>query len=205
MADVTFFFDPACPWTWRASRWLTLVAETVGLEIEWRPLSLWLLNDRDVPDPVKRARLETSHRLLRVIAQLDRERRQDDIARLYTATGQVVHENNQPLDDPTILHVLTEAKLVDRIRVEEQAELDSSRILEDESLDAAIEASTADAMAAAGPGVGSPVLVLRGVERGFHGPVLGAVPDKREALALWDAVETLAPITDFFEIKRGRS
>src|SRR5581483_7388078 len=168
MADVTFFFDPACPWTWRASRWLALVAETRGLGIDWRPLSLWVLNDRDVVEPVKRARLETSHRLLRVIAKLNEDGRQDDVARLYTETGTVVHENDQ-------------------------------------AFDTAIEASTAAAMAAAGPGVGSPVLLLAGAERGLHGPILGAVPDKTESMALWDAVSTLAPMTAFFEIKRGRS
>ena len=59
-------------------------------------------------------------------------------------------------------------------------------------------------MAAAGPGVGSPVLVLPGADRGLHGPVLGAVPDKTESLSLWEAVEALAPIKDFFELKRGR-
>ncbi len=45
MADVTFFFDPVCPWTWRASRWLTTVAEARNLDIEWRPLSLLVLNN----------------------------------------------------------------------------------------------------------------------------------------------------------------
>jgi hypothetical protein len=194
MADVTFFFDPACPWTWRASRWLALVAETRGLGIEWRPLSLWVLNDRDVVEPVKRARLETSHRLLRVIAKLHEDGRQDDIARLYTEIGTVVHENGQPFDDPTVAHALRETGLDD-----------CGSGLDDTGFDAAIDGSTAAAMAAAGPGVGSPVLLLAGAERGLHGPILGAVPDKAESMALWDAVETLAPMPAFFEIKRGRS
>jgi len=194
MADVTFFFDPACPWTWRASRWLALVAETRGLGIDWRPLSLWVLNDRDVVEPVKRARLETSHRLLRVIAKLNEDGRQDDVARLYTETGTVVHENDQPFDDATVAHVLRETGLDD-----------CGSGLDDVAFDTAIEASTAAAMAAAGPGVGSPVLLLAGAERGLHGPILGAVPDKTESMALWDAVSTLAPMTAFFEIKRGRS
>jgi len=194
MADVTFFFDPACPWTWRASRWLALVAETRGLAIEWRPLSLWVLNDRDVVEPVKRARLETSHRLLRVIAKLNEDGRQDDIARLYTETGTVVHENNQPFDDATVAHVLRETGLDD-----------CGSGLDDVAFDTAIDASTAAAMTAAGPGVGSPVLLLAGAERGLHGPILSAVPDKADSIALWEAVETLAPMTAFFEIKRGRS
>ncbi len=194
MADVTFFFDPSCPWTWRASRWLTLVAETRGLGIEWRPLSRWLLHDREVIEPVKRARLETSHRLLRVIARLNQDAHQDDVARLYTETGTVVHENNQPFDDATVAHVLRETGLDDW-----------GSTLDDLALDSAVEAATAAAMTAAGPGVGSPVLLPAGAERGLHGPILGAVPDKAESLALWDAVETVAPMQAFFEIKRGRT
>ena len=193
MADVTFFFDPACPWTWRASRWLTLVAESRGLDIEWRPFSLWVLNDRDVVEPVKRARLETSHRLLRVIAKLGEDGRRDDVARLYTETGTVVHENNQPFDDPTVAHALRETGLDN-----------CGSALDDTGLDAIVEASTAAALAAAGPGVGSPVLLPAGAERGLYGPVLGAVPDKAESLALWDAIEALTPIKAFFEVKRGR-
>ncbi|HEY4410798.1 MAG TPA: DsbA family protein [Acidimicrobiia bacterium] len=193
MADVTFFFDPACPWTWRASRWLTLVAEIRDLDVEWRPMSLWVLNDRDVPDPVKRARLESSHRWLRVAQRLDQEGRQADIARLYTVTGELVHDHDAPFDEAVLVHVLADADLADH-----------RDALDDPSLDGAVEASTSSALAAAGPGVGSPVLVLRGAERGLHGPVLRAVPDKAESLALWEAVEALAPIHDFFELKRGR-
>jgi hypothetical protein len=44
-----------------------------------------------------------------------------------------------------------------------------------------------------------------GAARGLHGPVLRAVPDKAEALTLWDALEPLFGLTDFFEIKRGRT
>jgi hypothetical protein len=193
MADVTFFFDPSCPWTWRASRWLTLVAETRDLDVEWRPLSLWVVNDRDVIDPVRRARMETAHRWLRVAQRLYQEGRQDDIARLYTATGEIVHDHDSPFDEPVLVHVLREADLVD-----------FREVLDDSSLDEAVEAATSAAQAAAGPGAGSPVMVLRGVDRGLHGPVLGAVPDKAAALALWEAVEALAPIEEFFELKRGR-
>jgi hypothetical protein len=193
MADVTFFFDPACPWTWRASRWLTLVAEIRDLDVEWRPMSLLVLNDRDVPDPVKRARLESSHRWLRVAQRLDQEGRQADIARLYTVTGELVHDHDAPFDEAVLVHVLADADLADH-----------RDALDDPSLDGAVEASTSSALAAAGPGVGSPVLVLRAAERGLHGPVLRAVPDKAQSLALWEAVEALAPIHDFFELKRGR-
>ncbi|MDQ1568480.1 MAG: hypothetical protein QOF96_3360 [Actinomycetota bacterium] len=192
MADVTFFFDPACPWTWRASRWLTLVAEARGLDIDWRPMSLLVVNGGDLP-PQYREPVETSHHLLRVVEKLRQDGRQADITRLYRAVGELVHDRGTPLDDNVVVKVLGETGLAD-----------FRDTLDDASFDAAIEASTGAALAAAGPGVGSPVLVPAGAERGFHGPVLGAVPEKAESLTLWDAVEALVPITDFFELKRGR-
>ena len=199
MADVTFFFDPACPWTWRASRWLTLVAETRGLDIEWRPLSLFVLKGGDVPDPVHRARLETSQRALVLMERLRRNGREDTIPAFYTEIGNLVHEAGEPFDGPVLEHAARESGVADH-----GAALDEA-LFNDPELRSAVENSTATAMAAAGPNVGSPVLVLAGAERGLHGPVLGSVPDKAESLALWEAVEALAPIQDFFEIKRGRS
>jgi DSBA-like thioredoxin domain len=192
MADVTFYFDPACPWTWRASRWLTQVAEARGLAVDWRPMSLLVVNGGDVPEE-RRAKMEASHRLLRAVARLAADGRSADTGRLYTAIGEMVHEHDTPLDDALVEHVLAETGLGD-----------VAPALDDRSLDAAVEASTKTALDSAGPGVGSPVLMLPGAERGLHGPVIGSVPDKAESLALWEAVEAVAPIADFFELKRGR-
>jgi 2-hydroxychromene-2-carboxylate isomerase len=192
MADVTFFFDPSCPWTWRASRWLTTVADARGVEIEWRPFSLLVLNDGK-PDEKYRVAVEASHRALRLVERLYQAGRQADIARLYLAIGDLAHEGGAAVDDDLVAHAVRSAGL----------ESEASA-LDDHALDAAVEASTKAAIASAGPDVGSPVLILAGAERGLHGPVLGAVPDKRGSLALWTAVEALAPVNDFFEIKRGR-
>ena len=156
-------------------------------------MSLWVLNGRDVPDDSKRATLEMSFRWLRVAARLGADGRQGDIARLYRATGELVHEQGTPFDGGLVDHVLTETGTAD-----------VASALDDAALDGAVEASTAAALDAAGPGVGSPVLVLAGADRGLHGPVLGSVPDKAQSLALWEAVEALSPIVDFFELKRGR-
>ena len=192
MADVTFFFDPVCPWTWRASRWLTIVADTRGLAVEWRPCSLLVLNDG--PDEEHGEELETSHRALRLVEALHRAGRQADIAGFYTAMGELAHEGGFAFDDDLVTQAVRGAGLAA-----------DGAALDDAGLDAGVRASTEEALAAAGPGVGSPVMTVPGAARGLHGPVLKAVPDKPEALALWDAVEPLFAIADFFEIKRGRT
>jgi len=192
MADVTFFFEPVCPWTWRASRWLAAVAESRSLDIEWRPLSLLVLNGG--PDEEHGDELVVSHRALRLVEHLHRSGRQADIARFYAALGQLGHEEGFAFDDELIAGAVRAADL--------GAE---GAALDDPGLDDGVRAATEAALRAAGPGVGSPVLLLAGAERGLHGPVIKTVPDKKDSLAMWDAVEALAPIDDFFEIKRGRS
>ncbi|HEU5449006.1 MAG TPA: hypothetical protein VFW57_08335, partial [Acidimicrobiia bacterium] len=117
-----------------------------------------------------------------------------DIARFYGALGQLAHEEGFTFDDELVSSAVRAADLGA-----------DGAALGDPGLDAGVRAATEAAIAAAGPGVGSPVFVLPSARRGFHGPVLKTVPDKRDGLALWDAVEALAPIDGFFEIKRGRN
>jgi len=192
MADVTFFFEPVCPWTWRASRWLADVAEARRLAIEWRPLSLYVLNDG--PDEEHGTDTEVSFRALRMVEHLHRTGRHGDAARFYGALGQLAHEEGFAFDDDLLSSAVRAADLGA-----------DGAALGDPGLDAGVRASTETALAAAGPGVGSPVMLLPGARRGLHGPVLKRVPNKRDGLALWEAVEVLAPIDDFFEIKRGRN
>jgi 2-hydroxychromene-2-carboxylate isomerase len=195
MIDVVFFFDPECPWTWRASRWLVDVSQARGLTVDWRPLSLAVLNqsnEGDVPEE-HRVAIEASHRALRLVEALRQAGRHDDAARFYTELGTRVHERGETL---TVEPVRAAAEAAG-LRGEMPA-------LDEADLDAAVRASTEAAVAAAGPGVGSPVLLLPDVERGVQGPVLAEVPAEKDALALWDAVETLIRLPAFYEVKRGR-
>jgi hypothetical protein len=168
------------------------VAEARALDIEWRPLSLLVLHDG--PDEEHGEELIVTHRALRLVEYLHRAGRQADIARFYGCLGQLGHEKGFAFDDQLLAAAVRAADLGA-----------DGAALDDPALDDGVRASTEAAMRAAGPGVGSPVLLLRGAERGFHGPVLKAVPDKRDGLALWESIEALAPIEGFFEIKRGRN
>jgi hypothetical protein len=192
MTDVIFFFDPECPWTWRASRWLVEVSGARGLVVEWRALSLVVLNEGDVPEEYRVA-MEASHRALRLVEALRQAGRHDDVARFYTELGTSVHERREELTVELVRSAAEAAGLAGEI-----AGLDNA------DLDAAVRASTEAAVAAAGPSVGSPVLQVAGVERGLQGPILAEVPAEKDALALWDAVETLVHMPAFYEIKRGR-
>ncbi|NQW68019.1 MAG: hypothetical protein HQ454_01830, partial [Acidimicrobiaceae bacterium] len=44
MADLQFYFDPICPWTYLTSRWVTEVQHQRGYEVSWKFISLFMIN-----------------------------------------------------------------------------------------------------------------------------------------------------------------
>lgn len=192
MPDVTFFFDPACPWTWRASRWLELVAGSRHLNVEWRACSLGILNGDGIPEQYREA-VEASNGALRLVEALRAQGRHADTGRFYTRLGEATFVAGEGLSAPTVLAAARAAGLGDDVAA-----------LDDPVHDAAVRESTDAAMAAAGPDVGSPVIQLPGVSRGLHGPILESVPDEKDSLILWETFESLVRMPVFFELKRGR-
>ncbi len=49
-ADLDFFFDPVCPWAWITSRWVVNVSEQRDYDVDWRFISLWMLNERNTQE-----------------------------------------------------------------------------------------------------------------------------------------------------------
>ena len=73
MNSIEFFFDPACPFAWLTSRWVTEVAEQTDLQVQWRLIALKILNEgNDVPEQYARGHA-ASFEMLRVVdeQQLD--------------------------------------------------------------------------------------------------------------------------------------
>ncbi|GAA0804486.1 DsbA family protein [Spirilliplanes yamanashiensis] len=190
--EATFFFDPACPWTWRTSRWLVGVAPERGVDVQWRAFSLSILNGDNVPEQY-RPMMAASSRALRLVEALRADRRTADIAAFYAELGARTHDAGEPLTDEVVLASAEAAGVAD-----------PKTILDDASWDEQVRESHEAALAAAGPDIGSPVLTLAGVERGLHGPILGTVPERDEALTIFDAVVPLLRSPSFFEVKRGR-
>ena len=68
-ADLDFFFDPVCPWAWITSRWVTDVAEQQSYEVNWRFISLWMLNEENTKEwytPEYRQGHYRGHQALRI-------------------------------------------------------------------------------------------------------------------------------------------
>ncbi|MFJ6199430.1 DsbA family protein [Micromonospora sp. NPDC092111] len=190
--DATFFFDPACPWTWRASRWLVTVAEARKLTVEWRAFSLGILNEGRVP-PEFAAAMAASGRALRLVEALRAQGRGEDAGRFYTELGARTHDAGNPLSDELVDAAVAAAGV-----------RDAASALDDDRWDEAVRESHALAYASAGPDIGAPVLMVPDAERGVHGPILTEVPGLDDALTIWDSLLPLLRMPSFHEVKRGR-
>jgi predicted DsbA family dithiol-disulfide isomerase len=190
--EATYYFDPMCPFTWRTSRWLVTVAPERDVTVRWRAFSLSILNGGDAPEQF-RPMLAASSRALRLVEALAADGRNDEAGTFYTELGNRTHEAGTPLSDDIVAAAAEAAGISD-----------AKSILDDESWDASVQASHDRAFSSAGPDIGSPVLMIEGAGRGVHGPIVGAVPERADAVAMWDAVVTLARSEAFFELKRGR-
>jgi predicted DsbA family dithiol-disulfide isomerase len=191
--EATYFFDPACPFTWRTSRWLVGVAPERDVTLRWRAFSLSILNGDNVPEQY-RPMMAASTRALRLVEALRADHRDETIGAFYTELGNRTFEAGAPLSDDIVVAAAEAAGVAD-----------PKTVLDDESWDEAVRVSHELAFSSAGPDIGSPVLLVEGARRGVHGPIIDQEPAREEALAIWDAVVPLARSDTFFELKRGRS
>src|SRR5258708_39655502 len=90
-ADVHFYFDPVCPFAWMTSKWVRMVAAQRDYTVDWRFISLRLINaeiDYDSHFPVGYEEGHTSGlRLLRVAARARAEHGRGAGGLLYGGVG----------------------------------------------------------------------------------------------------------------------
>jgi predicted DsbA family dithiol-disulfide isomerase len=195
---VDFYFDPSCPFCWITSRWLLMVGGERDVTVTWRPFSLALKNDevRGGHDKTEHGDLHRSaHRVLRVM--LAAEANGAKLIDLYNDFGLNHHIGGRDFDDELITETLARHKL--------PAELATAA--DDAKYDAELADSIKSATAVAGQDIGVPTIVFTaedGSRNGFFGPVLQTLPDKAEALKLWDGLKQLATDENFYELKRTR-
>ena len=190
---ITFSFDPGCPWTWMTSRWLLDAAAQRNIDIQWRNLSLGVLNaGKEVPEQY-RAAMAAGAAAHRVIAALVAADRNDLVEAFYTEYGRkVFHDGSHP-----------SVELVREVAATAGAQ-EWAIAADDESWDEAVAQSTHRAIGLAGPDVGSPVLSFGDPEIGVFGPIVSPPPTGSDAVRLLEHVLEAAAIPGFFELKRGR-
>jgi 2-hydroxychromene-2-carboxylate isomerase len=189
---VTFWFDPGCPWTWATSRWLVEAAATRDLAVEWRLLSLSVLNEGRIAEEW-RERMAFGAGVLRVCAAAREVGGNVALGAFFTAYGHRVHDLDEPFAPATVAAALADAGLPPAL-------LDA---MDDRAWDEVVRRDHDASQEAAGGEAGSPVMAYRGV--GWFGPVLSPAPTGAAAGELWDDLTRFVTRDEVFEVKRGRT
>jgi 2-hydroxychromene-2-carboxylate isomerase len=203
-ADLHFYFDPVCPFAWLTSRWVRTVAAQREYAVDWRFISLRLLNAHVDYDAHFPPGYEAGHtaglRLLRVAARTRAEHGPAAVGELYAALGARIFESEPEQDEAR----RGTAAFVEPVLAAAGLPAGLATALDDASLDAQVQAETDEALALTGKDVGTPILHFRppaGVA--FFGPVISRLPAEDEAAQLWDHVVALAGFPGFAELKRS--
>jgi hypothetical protein len=203
-ADLNFYFDPVCPFAWMTSKWVRQVAAQRDHTVDWRFISLRLLNAHIDYATQFPSDYEAGHgsglRLLRVAARVRAEHGRAAVGPLYEAFGRHIFEVEQP-PDPVLRGT---REFVAPILAEVGLPSALAGAVDDESADVQIQAETDEALALTGKDVGTPILHFRPPEGvSFFGPVISRLPADADAIELWDHVVALAGFPGFAELKRS--
>lgn len=205
-ADLNYYFDPLCPFAWLTSKWVRTVAAQRAYTVDWRFISLRVLNadvDYDSHFPAEYKAGHTSGlRLLRVLARTRAEHGRAAVGPLYEAIGTRAFDS----DDSATLRPDTPgtpefvAPLLDDVDLPD----DLAAALDDTGWDDEITAETDEALTLTGRDVGTPIIHFRPPEgAAFFGPVISRLPAAGDAVRLWDHVVGLATFPGFAELKRS--
>jgi len=207
--DIEFFWDPVCPFAWITSRWIEKVAAQTDYNVDWRFISLRILNkDKDYATEFP-PHYEDGHNsglyMLRVAAKVRADEGRPAMGALYQAFGEGYFDQdpNEHTRDDLRSKVGSTEFIVAAL---EKAGLsgDYAAAADDASLDEEIEAETELALSRTGRNVGTPIISFNPPDGlSFFGPVISRVPSDEEAVPLWNAVTTLASFEGFAEIKRS--
>jgi hypothetical protein len=205
-ADIHYYFDPVCPFAWMTSKWVRMVAARRDYTVDWRFISLRLINANIDYDSHFPAGYEEGHtsglRLLRVAARARAEHGRDAIGAFYeNVSGEI-------FDAPGAAE-LTGATRGSRAFVEPllaKAGLPAglADALDDPRWDEEIRAEGEEALSLTGRDVGTPIIHF-GPPAGaaLFGPVISRLPEPDDAVRLWDYVTGLAAFPGFAELKRS--
>ncbi len=198
---VQFWFDPICPWAWMTSRWMLEVEKIRDVDIEFKVMSLAVLNEGRDLDADYMAKMERAKAPVRVVVaanELHGAQRPGLIRDLYTAIGTRIHPGGEGDYDKAVAGALEELGLP----------ADLARHALSEDYDQVLEASHHEGIDRVGDDVGTPVIAVSNPDGSdgpaFFGPVMTPAPKGEEAGAVWDGVLAVSRYEGFYELKRSR-
>ncbi len=212
MTTVDYWFDPVCPWSWVTSRWIREVVGPCGLDVNWHPMALGILNET----PNANARMKNFFEILRgpvrVCAAVG-ETRPEELGNLYATIGENLHSSSGPLgqkkvagEDMVTVVLRSRDEMIEASRAGlVDAGIDESFAdrFRDPHVDDIILGSHARVPSGghAQALIGVPTISIDG-SAGLFGPVLTEVPPGPRAVSTWNAFAALANEPAFYELKR---
>ena len=206
-ADLHFYFDPVCPFAWMTSKWVRIVAAQRDYTVDWRFISLRILNANVDYATQFPEHYEDGHtaglRLLRVCARARHEHGRETVGPLYAALGTRLFDTRRDVD-PLSASEQGSRRMLEPLLRDVGLPTALADALDDATFDEVIRAETEEALALTGRDVGTPILHFQPPSgTAFFGPVISRLPSPDDAGRLWDHVIGLASFPGFAEIKRS--
>ncbi|WP_238011116.1 disulfide bond formation protein DsbA [Dactylosporangium sp. AC04546] len=188
------WFDPKCPWAWNTSRWLLEVERVRPVTARFHVMSLWLLNrDREGLEAWYAEWLRDTLGPVRVLVAAAERYGEPVLRELYTALGDRIHHNREPIGPGLHTGALTALGLDPRL----------AEAAESDAFDAALRRSHHAGLDPVGEDLGTPAIHVG--DTAFFGPVVSPVPRGEAAGRLFDGVVAVAATPGFAELKRARN
>ncbi|MEU7755007.1 hypothetical protein [Micromonospora sp. NPDC049171] len=205
-ADINFYFDPVCPFAWMTSKWIRIVQAQRDYTVDWRFISLRLINSHIDYDSHFPPEYEAQHtaglRLLRMASAVREKHGREAVGPLYQAYGARILEVGP--DDGRKAGWQGAPDLATVALAEAGLPTSLVEFLDDTSRDAEIQAESDEALSLTGKDVGTPIVHFQPPDgAAFFGPVISRLPDEKQAAQLWDHVVGLAQFPGFAELKRS--
>ncbi|WP_433281032.1 hypothetical protein ACQPZA_13685 [Pseudonocardia xinjiangensis] len=206
--DLRFYFDPVCQFAWMTSTWVRQVMAARDYSVEWRFISLRLINshiDYEAHFPPEYEMIHTAGlRMLRVAARTRAEYGASAVDTLQASFGAHIFDVPPWPSEAERAKDLGTPEHVSRVLADAGLPTGLSEALDDTSWDDEIQAEGEEARSLTGKDVGTPILHIDPPDGvAFFGPVISRRPSDADAVELWDHVLGLGRFGGFAELKRS--
>jgi len=176
--DLHFYFDPVCPFAWMTSRWVRMVAAQRDYRVDWRFISLRILNANVDYATHFPEHYEDEHtaglRLLRVFARVRSDHGRAAIEPLYSRIGARLFDT--PRDGLSAADLGT-PRLLEPLLRDAGLPVELAAGLDDAAIDDEVRTETEEALILTGRDVGTPILHFQPPGgTAFFGPVISRLP-----------------------------